>query len=745
MSSIFLNAGLVAGVALAALPVILHLFMKQRPKKVIFPALRLIRERQKQSRKTLKLKNWLLLAARMALIALMALALARPRIQVDAKVRAGSGEAETAIGLVFDTSLSMGYTEQDKSRLDIAKDRAEDLLKKAHSGSQVYVIDTAEPAVPAGLSPAAARKRIESLTIRPGNRPLNQAVGVAYAAVAESPKERREVYVFTDLAKSSWRTDQAVDGLDKVKAAPGGIDTFVVRVSPKDRHDVSIVSIEPTSGLASQDEPVPIRVRLKAVGKPASRVVEFYVDGQKKDQKPVEVPADDEVDVPAYSPKLGTGLHRVEVRLSGEPDPLKFDDVAYLTLDVKPSMRVLIVSDLNDDADYVAQALDPDALRERPGLPRPFQVDRLVTGSLPPSGFPKPLKEYAAVFLLNIAELKPGQWRELGEFVKQGGGLVLGAGDRMAARAELYNTGDGKDLMPAALGAVKVHEEFTFGRADVTDALFAQNSRELLAALAAVPVYKSLAAQPAADSRTLLSYQDDTPALIERLVGAGAAPGRVLLWTTALHRVPETTATWTEFPIANWSFYHLMNQTIPYLAGTAGRKLVVEAGEGVTLPIEPGKGYTDFFAVPPQAAGSGAPEPIRLTDAAGNALAIPALTMAASGRDPVGHWTVNAAKAGGGKGTFGFSVNPPTDETRLDLLETKELDGLFGKDAYKLADDPSTLEQAVTVTRLGRELTPWIMLLILLLVTAENALANLFYRENPAASAAGRPAARGAA
>jgi hypothetical protein len=57
MGSIFLNAGLVAGVALAALPVILHLFMKQRPKKVVFPALRLIKERQKQSRKTLKLKK----------------------------------------------------------------------------------------------------------------------------------------------------------------------------------------------------------------------------------------------------------------------------------------------------------------------------------------------------------------------------------------------------------------------------------------------------------------------------------------------------------------------------------------------------------------------------------------------------------------------------------------------------------------------------------------------------------------
>ena len=54
--------------------------MRQTPKHVIFPALRLIRERQKRSKKRMRIKNWLLLLARMALLALMALALARPRL-----------------------------------------------------------------------------------------------------------------------------------------------------------------------------------------------------------------------------------------------------------------------------------------------------------------------------------------------------------------------------------------------------------------------------------------------------------------------------------------------------------------------------------------------------------------------------------------------------------------------------------------------------------------------------------------
>src|SRR5882757_7386584 len=104
MGSIFINAGLAAGVALAAVPVILHLFMKQTPKRVVFPALRLIRERQKRSKKKLRVKNWLLLLARMALVALMALALARPCLRhqhVDGLQAKGQDAADGGQGTLL--------------------------------------------------------------------------------------------------------------------------------------------------------------------------------------------------------------------------------------------------------------------------------------------------------------------------------------------------------------------------------------------------------------------------------------------------------------------------------------------------------------------------------------------------------------------------------------------------------------------------------------------------------------------
>src|SRR5262245_2231404 len=232
-----IHAGLAAGAALAALPVILHLFMRQTPKHIVFPALRLIRERQKRSRKKLRIKNWLLLLARMALVALMALALARPRIVSQASV--GDENVPTAIGLVIDTSLSMGYKQPDKTRLDLAKEQAYEILKRTPSSSLVFVVNSADAIAPRGVSPAAARKQVEGMTLRAVNRPLNAAVGLAYAAVTASDKPRHEVYVMTDLARSAWDMDRPAEGLDKVAKDKTGVQTIVRRLTPSHVRDAA--------------------------------------------------------------------------------------------------------------------------------------------------------------------------------------------------------------------------------------------------------------------------------------------------------------------------------------------------------------------------------------------------------------------------------------------------------------------------------------------------------------------------
>ncbi|HZN36006.1 MAG TPA: BatA domain-containing protein, partial [Pirellulaceae bacterium] len=72
----FINLSLLAGGLLVAIPVVLHLIMRQRPKQFIFPALRFIQQRRIANQRRLQLRHWLLLALRCGAIGLFALALA---------------------------------------------------------------------------------------------------------------------------------------------------------------------------------------------------------------------------------------------------------------------------------------------------------------------------------------------------------------------------------------------------------------------------------------------------------------------------------------------------------------------------------------------------------------------------------------------------------------------------------------------------------------------------------------------
>ena len=76
----FLHPGLLALAGLAAVPVVLHLLLRPKPKKFLFPALRLIRDRKKQNSRRLKLRHLWLLLLRMAALALLAAAVARPSL-----------------------------------------------------------------------------------------------------------------------------------------------------------------------------------------------------------------------------------------------------------------------------------------------------------------------------------------------------------------------------------------------------------------------------------------------------------------------------------------------------------------------------------------------------------------------------------------------------------------------------------------------------------------------------------------
>ena len=74
----FLNSSLLFGGLLVALPLIIHMAMRRKPVRQLFPALRFVRQNQVSNKRTLRMKQWLLLFLRCLLLAILALALTGP-------------------------------------------------------------------------------------------------------------------------------------------------------------------------------------------------------------------------------------------------------------------------------------------------------------------------------------------------------------------------------------------------------------------------------------------------------------------------------------------------------------------------------------------------------------------------------------------------------------------------------------------------------------------------------------------
>src|SRR5581483_10294622 len=244
----FVHPLLLGGLVFVGVPVLLHLLMRQKPKHLLFPAVRFLLKRQRTNQRKLQLRHLLLLALRMLLLAVICLALARPKIASD-RLKLASGDRPVAAVLIFDTSPSMEYKSGGKSRLDEAKRRGLELLDGFPDGSQVAVLDSAEPSGDWLQTRSLVRERIGALQIRPANYPVTQQLSQAYGMLAKLQQEQGDpneallpfVYVFSDRLQAAWDSHQ-VENLkrlrDRVTAPP--VNAVLVDVGIDKPEDLAI-------------------------------------------------------------------------------------------------------------------------------------------------------------------------------------------------------------------------------------------------------------------------------------------------------------------------------------------------------------------------------------------------------------------------------------------------------------------------------------------------------------------------
>src|SRR5437762_13612024 len=98
----------VAGIFLAAIPIVIHILNRRRFKTVPWAAMEFLLRAMRKNRRRLKFEQWLLLATRCLALFLVAMALARP-LGCSEKTLAFVGQRSGLHVFVIDNSYSMAY------------------------------------------------------------------------------------------------------------------------------------------------------------------------------------------------------------------------------------------------------------------------------------------------------------------------------------------------------------------------------------------------------------------------------------------------------------------------------------------------------------------------------------------------------------------------------------------------------------------------------------------------------------
>ncbi|MEZ4547127.1 MAG: BatA and WFA domain-containing protein [Thermodesulfobacteriota bacterium] len=218
MNFSFLSPYFLIGLAALALPVIAHLISRKSGAVKKFPAITFLLASRGDSAVRSRLKDMLLLLLRALVIALLVLVFARPSLFSFAPAGV---EGPRSIAVVVDNSFSMGWG----GRFDKAVKMARDTISSLPDGSFAIVAPlVAKPGE--RLSPssdmAGLRQEAGEIKLSATYADNEKRLADVYAALSDSPPEKKEVMFLTDMQKNGWRETPAPGGWLRVVDVTGG-------------------------------------------------------------------------------------------------------------------------------------------------------------------------------------------------------------------------------------------------------------------------------------------------------------------------------------------------------------------------------------------------------------------------------------------------------------------------------------------------------------------------------------------
>jgi hypothetical protein len=615
--SFFLHPALAwAGLFLVAIPVIIHLINRRRLRRLEWAAMEFLLDALKKNRRRIRLEHLLLLLCRMALMALIALFLARPLLSDRGfGWLASAFQSEDKI-FVIDDSLSMAQRLADRTVFERGNEALVSAIRRlAEQGSRdrVTVLRASRPQAVIGgtfidreraasleqairaMAPASTRLHLARLLEHISEQAARGAAGGA--------GRPRAVSIVTDLRAADW-TDSGggpsaalAKALERLTADPENPARLIILdAGAEETANVAVTGVAIDGGRPTVDLPAPIQAEVRNLGNQPVRDLRLRLSFARVGEEMAAPNSALAPPIAEIGPRQSAiasipctfrspGQYWGTIEVTGSNDSLAADNSYSFVLEVARATEVLIVDGepsaepFEGESDFLAIALNPGG-EVSSGIEPLVAVEE----SLPRDD----ISRFGAVFLANVYSL-PEEFRgRLGRYVRAGGSLVIFLGDQvdpLVYGRELGASapaGSGEDpargLLPARIGELRSSDDSPVTLAPAYDHplfRFLRGGGERYIEEAAFRRYFVLEPLPTAQVVARFAGADDTPAIVQGPAGAGSV---VLIASSA-------DAEWNDWP-RNLTYLMTLQEMVAAFGRSSGREPSHAAGSRIEVPLD---------------------------------------------------------------------------------------------------------------------------------------------------------------
>ena len=558
----FLNPLFLLGLFAASIPLLIHLWSRRQAVTVDFSSLMFLVAAHRQNVRRIQFKQLLILILRMLIVALIALALARPFLTLGLPLAAV--RAKTDVVIVLDNSYSMGYQDVDGVWFEKAQTLASDVLRSLRHGDSACLIlmsDIPQP-VFRQLTPDVESVITAIQQAKVSNRATNvqPSVELAHEILSESTQQNKELYLISDFAQNGWDNWGAIQNRS-------GARIVLLPVNKGTPHNTNIEEILPSHQLIGIDLPFHFKTILKNHSDTSieQTTLTFYVGDQKRKTQTFSASADESVMTTLTQTFSAPGTHTGYFELT--EDRLNIDNRKYFALEALGEIRVLCVS---EQTAYLILALNPSATKQTAGAL--VNVSMIQPTACTPEEFDTyPLQGFDIILLADVPKISTEAEAQLQEFIRQGKSVIVFGSDD-------YNL----PWAPAQFGEPIITWQVPqqVAQYEETHPIFEIFPENVFSGQYGPQFYKGMKVTPAPDATVIARFGDETPFLIERREGNS----HILFFNSELQQQPGSSEL-----LVNPYFLPLIQHSVLYVM-RSGTKKNINIGESylANYPQNPG-------------------------------------------------------------------------------------------------------------------------------------------------------------